>query len=32
MAADAFRAFWDDGDIDLEAPADRIAEPVAPLD
>lgn len=32
MAADAFRAFWDDGDIDLEAPADRMPEPVAPFD
>ena len=32
MAADAFRAFWDDGDIDLEAPSDRMPEPVAPLD
>lgn len=32
MAADAFRAFWDGGGIDLEAPADRMPEPVAPLD
>lgn len=32
MAADAFRVFWDDGDIDLEAPADNMPEPVAPLD
>lgn len=32
MAADAFRAFWTDGDIDLEAPPDRMPEPVAPLD
>lgn len=32
MAADAFRAFWTEGDIDLKAPRDRIAEPVAPLD
>ncbi|MDP2825949.1 MAG: type II toxin-antitoxin system prevent-host-death family antitoxin [Sulfuritalea sp.] len=32
MAADAFRAFWGDGDIDLEGPSDRIPEPVAPFD
>ena len=32
MAADAFRAFWSDGEIDLEAPSDRMPEPVAPLD
>ena len=32
MAADAFRAFWSDGDVDLDAPADRMPEPVAPLD
>lgn len=32
MAADAFRTFWDDEDIDLEVPADRMPEPVAPLD
>lgn len=32
MAADAFRAFWDDCDIDLEAPADRMHEPVAPFE
>lgn len=32
MAADAFRAFWNDGDIDFEAPSDRMPEPVAPLD
>ena len=32
MASDAFRGFWRDGDIDLEAPADRAPEPVAPFD
>ena len=40
MAADLFRTFWDEPDvisgsapgIDLEAPADLAAEPVAPLD
>ncbi len=32
MAADAFRAFWEDGEIDLEAPSDHIPEPVAPFD
>ena len=32
MAADLFRPFWEEPDIDLEAPADLVAEPVAPLD
>lgn len=32
MAADVFRAFWAAADIDLEAPADRLPEPVAALD
>ncbi|MGO4125552.1 type II toxin-antitoxin system Phd/YefM family antitoxin [Inquilinus sp. YAF38] len=32
VAADAFRDFWADGDIDLQAPDDRPAEEVASLD
>lgn len=32
MAADAFRPFWDAEEIDLEAPPDAPAEPVASLD
>ena len=32
MAADAFRDFWSEGDIDLEAPDDAPAEDVASLD
>jgi len=32
MAADAFRTFWEDGDIDLEAPADPMPESVAAFD
>lgn len=32
MAADAFRPFWNDEDIDLEAPDDLPAEPVPSLD
>ncbi len=36
MAADLFRPFWDEPDIehdfDLAAPVDLVAEPVAPLD
>ena len=32
MAADAFRPFWDGEEIDLEAPPDAPAEPVASLD
>jgi antitoxin (DNA-binding transcriptional repressor) of toxin-antitoxin stability system len=31
MAADAFRDFWEADDIDLEAPPDSPAEPVAEL-
>lgn len=31
-AADAFRDFWDDRDIDLQAPDDAPAEDVATLD
>jgi len=32
MAAEAFRSFWNDEEIDLEAPGDLPAEPVSPLD
>jgi len=32
MAADVFRAFWDDADIDLEAPPDQPPEPTPNLD
>jgi prevent-host-death family protein len=32
VAADVFRGMWNDADIDLAAPADAPAEPVAPLD
>ncbi|MDT0496872.1 type II toxin-antitoxin system prevent-host-death family antitoxin [Algiphilus sp. W345] len=32
MAAEAFREFWQAGDIDLQAPADTPAESVVPLD
>jgi prevent-host-death family protein len=32
VAADAFRDFWSDGDIDLQAPGDVPAEDVAALD
>ncbi len=32
MAADAFRDFWSEGDIDLEAPDDAPADDVASLD
>jgi prevent-host-death family protein len=32
VAADAFRDFWSDGDIDLRAPDDTQAENVASLD
>ena len=32
MAADLFRPFWNDPDVELEAPMDQAAEPVAPLD
>jgi len=32
MAADVFRHFWDERDIDLEAPSDALPEPVPPLE
>jgi len=32
MAAEAFRPFWLEGDIDLEAPPDEQAEPVDSID
>lgn len=32
MAADLFRTFWGEPDVDLEAPVDHPHEPVAPLD
>lgn len=32
MAADVFRPFWHESDIDLEAPADSLPEPVPPLE
>jgi prevent-host-death family protein len=32
MAADVFRPFWTEADLDLEAPADMPPEPVASLD
>ena len=32
MAAELFRPFWNDPDVELEAPMDQAAEPVAPLD
>lgn len=32
MAADLFRPFWNDPDVDLEAPMDQAAEPVDPRD
>jgi prevent-host-death family protein len=32
VAADAFRDFWSDGDFDLRAPDDSLAEDVASLD
>ncbi|MHB1292153.1 MAG: type II toxin-antitoxin system Phd/YefM family antitoxin [Sulfuricella sp.] len=32
MAADVFRPFWQESDIDLEAPADSLPEPVQPLE
>ena len=32
VAADAFRDFWDNRDIDLQAPDDGLAEGVATLD
>ena len=32
MAAELFRPFWNDPDVELEAPMDQAAEPVDPLD
>lgn len=32
MAADVFRPFWGERDIDLEAPSDALPEPVPPLE
>jgi prevent-host-death family protein len=32
MAADVFRPFWHERDIDLEAPSDSLPEPVPPLE
>jgi len=32
MAADAFRDFWSEGEIELEAPEDAVADDVASLD
>ena len=32
MAAELFRPFWEEPDIDLEAPVDQPPEPIAPLD
>jgi prevent-host-death family protein len=32
MAADVFRSFWQESDIDLEAPADAPPESVPPLE
>lgn len=32
MAADLFRLFWEESDIDLEAPMDQAPEPVEALD
>ncbi|MFO1429334.1 MAG: type II toxin-antitoxin system prevent-host-death family antitoxin [Candidatus Competibacteraceae bacterium] len=32
MAADVFRPFWEDTDIDLEAPPDMPSEPTPELD
>ena len=32
MAADVFRAFWEESDIDLEAPPDLPPEPAPQLD
>ena len=32
MAADVFRPFWNESDIDLDAPADEMPAPVSPLD
>lgn len=32
MAADLFRPFWAETDLDMEAPPDSLPEPVAALD
>jgi prevent-host-death family protein len=32
MAAELFRPFWEEGDIDLEAPEDRPPEPAPQVD
>ena len=32
MAAELFRPFWEESDIDLEAPRDQAPEPVEALD
>jgi prevent-host-death family protein len=32
MAADIFRSFWHERDIDLEVPSDSLPEPVSPLE
>lgn len=32
MAADLFRPFWSETDIDLEAPQDQVPEPAPELD
>ncbi len=32
MAADLFRPFWEERDVDIEAPMDQAPEPIAPLD
>lgn len=32
MAADVFRPFWSESNIDLEAPADSLPEPVPSLE
>lgn len=32
MAADIFRPFWNETDIDMEAPADALPEPALPMD
>ncbi len=32
VAADLFRLFWEDLDVDLETPTDQAVEPVLPMD
>jgi prevent-host-death family protein len=32
MAADAFKSFWTGEEVDMEAPADSLPEPVSGLD